>query len=107
MTHMEYQSAASRPDLLLTTLERLLAIDAMQVKPALYQAAQLMSEALYAEKIDVFFHEPTTNSLLALGSNDSPMSRHQKALALDRLQIANRGRIVEVFLAGTSLLRLE
>lgn len=42
--------------------------------------------------------------LLALGSNDSLMSRHQKALALDRLPVANRGRIVEVFLTGDSFL---
>ncbi|GLV60453.1 hypothetical protein KDH_72720 [Dictyobacter sp. S3.2.2.5] len=104
MNTSDAQSSDARPDRLLTTLERLLEIEAIQVKPALQQAAQLISEALSAEKVDVFFHEPATHSLLALGSNDSSMSRHQKALALDRLQIANRGRIVEVFLTGDSFL---
>lgn len=104
MNTSDAPSSDARPDRLLTTLERLLAIDAVQVKPALQQAAQLISEALYAEKVDVFFYESATHSLLALGSNESPMSRHQKALALDRLPIANRGRIVEVFLTGDSFL---
>lgn len=94
----------AQPDRLLTTLEQLLAIGAIQVKPALQQAAQLISEALYAEKVDAFIFEPATHSLLALGSNDSPMSRHQKALALDRLPLANGGRVVEVFSTGTSFL---
>lgn len=96
--------ADARPDRLLTTLEQLLAIDAIQVKPALQQAAQLISEALYAEKVDAFVYEPATHSLLALGSNDSPMSRHQKALALDRLPLANGGRMVNVFSTGISFL---
>lgn len=102
-TH-ESQYTDSRPDRLLTTLESLLAIEAIQVEPALHQAAQLIGEALSAEKVDVFFHEPATHSLLALGTNVSPMSRQQKAMSLDRLQIANRGRIVEVFLTGNSFL---
>lgn len=104
MNTSDAQSSDARPDRLLTTLEHLLAIDAIQVKPALQQAAQLIGEALYAEKVDVFFHESITHSLLALGSNDSPKSRLQRALALDRLPIANRGRIVEVFLTGDSFL---
>jgi len=93
-----------RPDRLLTTLEHLLSIEAIQVEPAFQQAAQLISEALYAEKVDIFFYKPAIHSLRALGTNDSPMSRHEKALALDQLPIANRGRIVEVFLTGTPFL---
>lgn len=104
MNYDELRSNDPRPDRLLTTLERLLAIEAIAVKPALKQAAQLLSDALCAEKVDIFFHEPATNSLLALGSNDSPMSQRQKALALDRLPIANGGRMVEVFSRGISFL---
>ncbi len=91
-----------KPDRLLSTLEHLLAIEATEVKPALSQAAQLIGDALYAEKVDAFLFEPSSNSLLSLGSNDTPMSHHQRALGLDRQQIANGGRMVEVFLTGDS-----
>lgn len=93
-----------QPDRLLTTLEQLLDIDAIEVKPALQQAAQLLGEALAADKVDAFFYDPATHSLLALGVNDSPMSQHERALGLDRIPVANRGRAAEVFLTGDSFL---
>jgi two-component system OmpR family sensor kinase len=94
----------SRQNLLLTTLELLLAIDSTDVQSALSQAAQLIGEALYAEKVDVFIYHLADHTLVALGTSDTPMSQHEKALGLDQLPIANRGRIAEVFLTGISFL---
>lgn len=91
-----------RQDRLLATLERLLELPATEVKVTLGQAAQLIAEVLAADKIDIFFHDNTTETLVALGTSDTPMGRKQKAIGLDRLPMANGGRVVEVFLTGTS-----
>ncbi|QRO02837.1 GAF domain-containing sensor histidine kinase [Archangium violaceum] len=63
-------------------------------------AAQILVELLHADKVDIFFLEPETQTLVARGISDTPMSRKQKRLGLDRLQLANRGRIVEIFETG-------
>lgn len=91
-------------DRLLTTLESLLSIDAMQLRLTLHQGAQLLGEALACEKVDVFHYEPESHTLVALGTSDSQMSRHQKALGLDWLPLANRGRTVEAFLTGRAFI---
>ncbi|GLV60950.1 hypothetical protein KDH_77680 [Dictyobacter sp. S3.2.2.5] len=103
MNTSESQDHNSQPDLLLTTLERLLAIDAIQIEPALHQGAQLIGEALSVDKVDVFFYDSTTHSLVALGSNESPISRLQRSLGLDRLPIVNQGRAVEAFVTGKTI----
>ncbi len=66
-------------------------------------ASQLMVELLGADKVDIFFLEPSTQTLVAHGTSDTPLARKEKRLGLDRLQIANRGRLVEVFETGRSL----
>ena len=87
-------------DRLWTTLERLLALDAMELKAALDQAAQIVAEALGADKVDAFVYEPETESLVALGTSDTPMGRHQHAIGLHRLALANGGRSADVFQSG-------
>jgi two-component system OmpR family sensor kinase len=89
-----------KENLLLVTLERLLAIEAINVDSALNQAAQLVGDALKAEKIDIFIYQPTDHTLVSLGTNDTPLSRRQRELGLDRLPVANRGYMVEVYLTG-------
>lgn len=64
--------------------------------------AQLLAELFEADKVDVFLLEPPSQTLVAVGVSDTPMGRKQKSLGLDRLQMANRGRIVEVFETGRS-----
>lgn len=91
-----------RQDRLLATLERLLELPATEVKVTPGQAAQLIAEVLAADKVDIFFHDNTTETLVAFGTSDTPMGRKQKALGLDRLPMANGGRVVDVFLTGTS-----
>jgi signal transduction histidine kinase len=93
-----------RQDRLLTTLEGLLELSAADVKATLQQAATLIAEVLAADKVDVFFHDLGSETLVALGTSDTPMGRKQRAIGMDRLPLANRGRTVEVFLTGTSYL---
>ncbi|GCE51307.1 phospho-acceptor domain-containing protein [Thermosporothrix hazakensis] len=102
MNQNKPQNITVQSERLLTTLERILAIRTIQLKPALHQAAQLIGEALKAEKVDVLFYETETRSLFVVESNESPMSQRQRRLGLDRYPIANRGRAVEVFLTGKS-----
>ena len=87
-------------DQLLLTLERLLALEATDLGDALTQASQLVAEALGADKVDAFLHDPAIETLVAVGTSDTPMGRQQHALGLDRLPLANRGRTVEVYQTG-------
>ncbi|MDY7231428.1 GAF domain-containing sensor histidine kinase [Hyalangium rubrum] len=90
----------ARRERLWHTLEQLLALPAAELRPTLDRAAQLIGDILRADKVDVFVLEPQTQTLVALGVSDTPMGRQQKRLGLDRLQLANRGRVVEVFETG-------
>jgi signal transduction histidine kinase len=83
-----------------TTLERLLAIKATAVKPALNEASDLIAGALGAEKVDAFVYEEATQTLVALGTSDTALARKEAALGLDRLPIANGGRAVQVYRTG-------
>ncbi|RKH11025.1 GAF domain-containing protein [Corallococcus sp. CA047B] len=87
-------------DARLQALERLLALPAAELQPTLNTVGQIISELTHAEKVDVFLLEPSTQSLVAFGTSDTPMSRLQKALGLDRLQLANGGRAVQVYETG-------
>jgi two-component system, OmpR family, sensor kinase len=94
------QSESGRRELLLRALEKLLELQGAELRPTMDDAAQLLVELLHADKVDIFFLEPETQTLVARGISDTPMSRKQKRLGLDRLQLANRGRIVEIFETG-------
>jgi two-component system, OmpR family, sensor kinase len=98
------EAAAQRQERLLTTLEGLLELPATEVNTTLNQAAQLVAEVLAADKVDVFFHESANETLVALGTSDTPMGRRQHAIGMDRLPLANGGCTVEVFLSGISYL---
>ena len=87
-------------DRLLTTLERLLEVQPASLSAAMDDIATLVAEALDAEKVDAFVHEAATATLCAIGTSDTPLGRKQKAAGLDRLQIANGGRTVQVFVSG-------
>ncbi|HEY0135406.1 MAG TPA: hypothetical protein VGB85_15085, partial [Nannocystis sp.] len=83
--------ALSPVDRRLTTLERLSAIEATDLRGALQQASQLIAEALDTDKVDTFMLDPTVATLVALGTSDTPLGRKQKALGLDRMPLANGG----------------
>jgi signal transduction histidine kinase len=84
----------------LEALEKLLELPAAELRPSMAQASQLVAELLRADKVDVFVLEPETQTLVAVGVSDTPMGRKQKRLGLNRMQLANRGRMVEVFETG-------
>ncbi len=105
MTSVQSNEAAlTRQEQLLTTLEGLLELPATEINTTLNQAAQLVAKALAADKVDIFFHEPADDCLVAMGTSDTPMGRKQHAIGLHRLPLANGGSTVEVFLSGTSCL---
>jgi two-component system, OmpR family, sensor kinase len=85
---------------LLATLERLLAIDEIALEAGLGRAADLVAEALHADKVDALILDPATESLVAAGTSATPMGRRQHAIGMDRLPIANGGREVDVFQTG-------
>jgi DNA-binding NarL/FixJ family response regulator len=92
-------------DRLLETLVRLHGIASPELRPALDQAATLVAEALDADKVDVFVHEAASDSLVALGTSQTPMGRRQHELGLDRLPLANGGRTVIVYQTGEHCLQ--
>jgi DNA-binding CsgD family transcriptional regulator len=87
---------------LLRLLEGLLAIEVGGLDTAMTQAAQRLAETLAAEKVDVLLHDPATESLVAVGTSDTPMGRREHELGLDVLPIANGGWAVEVLRSGRS-----
>ncbi len=89
---------------LLVTLEGLLAIQATDTKSALNQASQLINDTLRADKADVFLYESAVDTLVAMGTSDTPMGRKEIALGLDRLAMSNGGNAVAVFQTGAPYL---
>ena len=89
---------------LLATLERLLALEATEVREALMQASELVAEALGADVVDVFLYDATVDTLVSVGSSDTELARRQAALGLDRQAVANGGRCVGVFRTGISFI---
>ena len=85
---------------LVETIQRLLGIRSLELRPALTEAANLVGEALGADKVDVFLYQADIDSLVAMGTSDTPMGRRQYELGLDRLQLANSGPQGRVFLTG-------
>ncbi|HWA71000.1 MAG TPA: GAF domain-containing sensor histidine kinase [Polyangiaceae bacterium] len=89
---------------LLRTLQELMALPTMEPADALNAAAQRIAEALACEKVDAFLLDESKQTLVAVGTSDTPLGRRQKALGLDLLPLANGGRVVEVFKSGASYL---
>ncbi len=89
---------------LLVTLEGLLAIQATDTKSALTEAAQLINDALRADKTDVFLYESAVDTLVAMGTSDTPMGRKEITSGLDRLAVSNGGNAVAVFQTGAPYL---
>jgi two-component system OmpR family sensor kinase len=87
-------------ELLVDALQRLMGVEALQLGPALREAADAISQAVGAEKVDVFLYDERSHSLVAVGVSDTPLGSKQRRLGLDRLPIANGGRMVRVFTTG-------
>jgi two-component system, OmpR family, sensor kinase len=83
---------------LLATLEGLLAIDEMEMGPALTQVSDILVSAFGADKVDLFLCNDQHDTLVTVGISNTPMSARQAALGLNRLPIAGGGREVETYL---------
>lgn len=94
------KSESERRDELLYALEKILELPAADLRSTLDRASELIGNLLHADKVDTFLLEQQTQTLVAIGTSDTPMVRQQKGLGLDRLQLANRGNIVKVFETG-------
>ena len=101
---IEFRDQERRDQRLLTTLQQLLAIEALERTAALSEASDLVNAALSADKVDTFLYQGEIDSLVALGTSDTSMGRRQHELGLDRLQVANGGRTVEVYQTGGSFI---
>lgn len=100
MTPERKDGTPEQRDRILQALAELLEIAPTDTPSAMNQAADCVIELTRADKVDVFLFEPSSTSLIAVGTSDSPMSRKQRSLGLDRLPLANGGRTVEVFQTG-------
>ncbi len=87
-------------DRLLSTLEGLLEMQPTTLNEAMDHAANLVSEAVGAEKVDAFVHDETTATLIAVGVSTTPLGHRQRLAGLDRQAVANGGRAAQVFLSG-------
>jgi two-component system OmpR family sensor kinase len=88
-------------DKLLATMERILAISAADLASALQEAVEPIIQAFEADKVDAMFLEAETQTLVALGTSDTPMGRRQHALGLNRQPLANGGHAARAFETGT------
>jgi GAF domain-containing protein len=93
----------SRAAALLYALERLLAIEDTGLHEVMNQASDWLLQALDSDKIDIFLFDPAIDSLVAVGTSDSPMGRLQHELGMGRLPLANGGRTVEAFTEGEAV----
>lgn len=89
-----------REDHLLTMLERLLELPMNDVNSTLTQTTQLVAEVLEADKVEAFLHDATTDALVALASDGTPLERRQPSMGMDQLLLVDGGPLVEVFLTG-------
>jgi len=93
-------AAGANQERYLSTLQKLLQIPAANLKTALTHAANAVSEALGADKVDAFLYDDTRDSLVAMGTSTQPLSNLQKTLGLDVLPLSNGGRVVWVYRTG-------
>ncbi|GHO48877.1 GAF domain-containing sensor histidine kinase [Ktedonospora formicarum] len=93
-------SEVMKQDKLLTTLQCLLQLPATNVADTFQQTAQLITQALDAEKVDVFLYDPDTESLIAYGTSATPLGKKEISIGLDRLPLSSGGRVVEVYQTG-------
>jgi DNA-binding CsgD family transcriptional regulator len=89
-----------RDERLLVMLQRLLAVTATELQPALGEASSLICETFGADKADVFVYQPESDTLIALGTSITPMGERQRSLGLDRLPLSNGGRAATSFQTG-------
>ena len=89
-------------DRLLTTLERMLEIEVTSLPGALESVAALLAEALAADRVYVFLHDPAADDLVAAGTSTPRSSDRQATGGRGRLPLAEGGPVVETFITGVA-----
>lgn len=89
-----------KSDRLFRMLQHLLALPGTEVSETIHQTAQVVAQALQAEKVDVLLEDPISQSLVALGISQTPMGAYEKAIGLDHISLTEGGRAVEVYQTG-------
>ncbi len=97
---MSNQPVARGENMRLETLRRMLAVHTVDVKDALTEVSDLLSDALAADKVDAFLYDSSIDTLVALGTSRTPMGSLQHQLGLDKLPVSNGGRTIEVYQTG-------
>jgi len=87
-------------DRLLVSLEQLLSEQPTSARQAMIRLTNVVTEALGADKVDVFLHDPARDALVAVGTSTTPLGRRQRASGLAELPLSNGGRAVQVFRDG-------
>jgi two-component system, OmpR family, sensor kinase len=89
---------------LLGVLQRMLETPVADLRGGLEHAANLIADALGADKVDAFLYDPSRESLVAVGTSTQPLSAKERKHGLDLLQIANGGRVVWVWQHGETFM---
>jgi signal transduction histidine kinase len=95
-------SLAASEQRLLILLEQLLDLPAFDLRQTLTGAATAVAQWLDCDKADAFLIDPARDSLVAIGTSETPLGRRQKELGLDVVALSNKGRLVETFRTGKS-----
>ncbi len=91
MDHPEASLDPQGDPRLFALLQGLFAIPPAGLAETLDEASRLLGAVLGAEKVDAFLHEPTADTLVAVGTSGTPQAERQRALGLDRLPLARGG----------------
>ena len=62
------------------TRERLMKIEARDVRIALSEASHIITTAVHADKLDILFYKPSINSLVTMSACLTPLAKRQKSL---------------------------
>jgi signal transduction histidine kinase len=101
---MEQRAGSALSQKRLEILEQLLRLPGGDMKATLSHASDVIAHVSGADKVDAFLHDPSRDSLVAVGSSTQPLSARQRELGLDVLQLSNGGRTVNVFKTGETYL---
>jgi signal transduction histidine kinase len=78
----------------------MLAIPTTDLHAALNQAVHLVSKVLGADSACVYLYDPASNSLVAVAASHTLVGNRQHQRGLERLLLADDGRLVQVFQTG-------
>ena len=97
---MNVASSSPRQEPLLSLLQELLDLPALDPGQALTAGASSVARWLGCDKADVFLFDERRSSLAAVGTSATPLGDLQRKLGLDVMALSQGGRAVEVYVTG-------